>query len=116
MREEHFWGQKPNGMSRAYAFGGQPITWLAHLVTAWSGDPGYVSSLTGRLLASNLIGDRTTFPESISSIDKDLITCLINAHYRRTAHSVGRGRSDTVHWVTYMYQNYTSRERDADTY
>ena len=76
-------------MSRAYDFGGQPTTWLAHLVTEWSGDARHVSSLTGRLLAPNLIGDLTTFPGSVSSIDKDLITCLINAHNRPTAHSVG---------------------------
>jgi hypothetical protein len=116
MREDHFGRQKPNGISRAYPFGDQPITWLAYLVTAWSGDAGYVSSLTGRLLAPNLIGDLATSPGSVSSIDKDLITCLINAHNRRTAHSVGRGRSDTIHWVTCMYQNHTSRGRDADTY
>jgi hypothetical protein len=100
MRKEHSGRQKPNGKCRDHDFGGQPITWRAHLVTGGSGDAGYVSSLTDQLLASNLIGDLTTFPGSSSSIDKYLITCLINAHNRRTAYSAWRDRNDTIHWIT----------------
>lgn len=71
------------GMSRGYDFGSQRITWLAHLATDWSGDAGHVSSLTGRLLAPNLIGDLTTISGVVSSLDGDVATCEISAHNQR---------------------------------
>lgn len=47
------------GMARAYDFGGMRISWLAHLLTDWCGDAGFVAEHHVRLLRPNFLGDTT---------------------------------------------------------
>jgi acyl dehydratase len=47
------------GMARAYDFGGQRISWLAHLLTDWCGDDGFVAEHHVRLRRPNFLGDCT---------------------------------------------------------
>jgi acyl dehydratase len=50
---------RATGMPAAYDFGGQRVSWLAHLVTDWCGDDGFLSELTVDILRPNYLGDTT---------------------------------------------------------
>jgi hypothetical protein len=47
------------GLPRAYDFGPQRISWVAHLLTDWMGDDAFLASLEARLTRPNLLGDVT---------------------------------------------------------
>jgi acyl dehydratase len=50
---------RTTGMPAAYDFGGQRVSWLAHLVTDWCGDDGFLTELTVDILRPNYLGDTT---------------------------------------------------------
>jgi acyl dehydratase len=50
---------RTTGMPAAYDFGGQRVSWLAHLITDWCGDDGFVAELTVDILRPNYLGDTT---------------------------------------------------------
>jgi acyl dehydratase len=50
---------RATGMPAAYDFGGQRVSWLAHLVTDWCGDDGFLAELTVDILRPNYLGDTT---------------------------------------------------------
>lgn len=45
------------GVPAAYDFGPQRVSWLAHLLTDWMGDDGFLKSLQVRVTRFNLWGD-----------------------------------------------------------
>ena len=45
------------GVSGAYDFGPQRIAWLAHLLTDWMGDDGFLKALSARVVRFNVWGD-----------------------------------------------------------
>lgn len=46
-----------SGMPDGYDFGGQRISWLAHLLGDWMGDAGFLGELDVRLTRPNFLGD-----------------------------------------------------------
>ncbi|MFH1487079.1 MAG: MaoC family dehydratase N-terminal domain-containing protein, partial [Chloroflexota bacterium] len=47
------------GLPRGYDIGGQRISWMAHLMTDWMGDEGFLGRLEVQLRRPNFIGDTT---------------------------------------------------------
>ena len=60
------------GMARGYDFGGQRISWLAHLLTDWCGDDGFVAEHHVRLLRPNFLGDCTWITGVVKSKQENL--------------------------------------------
>jgi acyl dehydratase len=56
---------RTTGMPAAYDFGGQRVSWLAHLVTDWCGDDGFLAELTVDILRPNYLGDTTWIDGSV---------------------------------------------------
>ena len=59
------------GIPAAYDFGGQRIAWIAHMVTDWMGDDGFLRTLEGKFLKFNYLGDVQWFTAKI--IDKFIL-------------------------------------------
>lgn len=48
-----------SGLPGAYDIGGQRVSWMAHLMTDWMGDEGFLRKLEVQLRRPNLVGDAT---------------------------------------------------------
>lgn len=71
------------GMDDCYDFGGQRIAWLAHQLSDWMGDDGFIEALEVKLVAPNLIGDTTWLDGEVTSVsvkeDHTLVACELRA-------------------------------------
>jgi acyl dehydratase len=62
--EAMHWDQyfaRESGMDRGFDFGGQRISWAAHVLTDWGGDEAELIGLDARLKSPNYLGDTTWF-------------------------------------------------------
>jgi hypothetical protein len=62
-----------SGLARCYDFGAQRISWVAHVLTDWCGDDGFVSELEVRVRRPNFVGDTTWLTGTVTglSVDED---------------------------------------------
>jgi acyl dehydratase len=58
-----------SGMPTAYDFGFQRISWVAHLISDWAGDDGFLKTLDVKLVKPNLLGDVTWLNGKVTAID-----------------------------------------------
>ena len=56
------------GMPRGYDFGGQRISWFAHMLSDWYGDDGDLAELEIRLRRPNLLGDTQWLSGTVSNV------------------------------------------------
>ena len=74
-------------MATAYDFGAQRISWVAHLLTDWCGDSGYVTDLFVRLARPNFVGDTTWIEGNVTSTSRTdqgwIIECALSATNQR---------------------------------
>lgn len=59
------------GVPGAYDYGPERVSWMAHLVTDWIGDDGFLSSLDVQVRRHNLIGELVTCGGTVSAVDPD---------------------------------------------
>jgi acyl dehydratase len=59
------------GMPTGYDFGMQRFSWLAHLVTDWMGDDGFLAELEFRLRQPNFINDVTWLSGRVAAVHID---------------------------------------------
>jgi acyl dehydratase len=78
---------RESGMATAYDFGAQRISWVAHLLTDWCGDSGYVCDLFVRLARPNYVGDTTWIEGNVTSTSHTdqgwIIECALSATNQR---------------------------------
>ena len=81
---------RKGGMGGSYDFGAQRVCWLAHLLTDWCGDDGFLSALEVRLRRPNLVGDTTWLDGEVSAVrepepgdDGVLVDCSLRATNQR---------------------------------
>jgi hypothetical protein len=76
-----------SGLPDGYDFGCQRISWLAHLVTDWCGDEGFLSDLHVFLRRPNHLGDTTWLSGRVvgkrQSEDGGLVDCELTATNQR---------------------------------
>jgi hypothetical protein len=76
-----------SGMPAAYDFGVQRSAWLAHMLTDWCGDEGFVTDLDIRLRRPNYLGDTLWLEGSVTGKRReergDLIDCVVKATNQR---------------------------------
>ena len=60
---------RAGGMPAGYDFGMQRFSWLAHLLTDWAGDDGFVTELDFRLRRPNFINDVTWLAGEVTAVD-----------------------------------------------
>jgi acyl dehydratase len=75
---------RTTGMPAAYDFGGQRISWLAHLLTDWCGDDGRLTDMTAKLIRPNYLGDTTWIEGKVTG--KSIIEegCLVQCELTAT--------------------------------
>jgi len=83
------------GIPAAYDFGGQRIAWLAHMMTDWIGDDGFLKTLEGRFVKFNYLGDVQWFTATVVDKfvkgDDHMVTCeLIAVNQRDEITTTGR--------------------------
>jgi acyl dehydratase len=75
------------GLPRGYDFGGQRISWFAHLLSDWYGDDGELAELDIRLRRPNLLGDTQQLTGVVTgtSVQDGLgrVTCELTSHNQR---------------------------------
>jgi acyl dehydratase len=78
---------RTTGMPAAYDFGGQRVSWLAHLVTDWCGDDGFLSDLKVDLLRPNYVGDTTWIEGTVVATSRThegwRVECALTANNQR---------------------------------
>jgi acyl dehydratase len=78
---------RTTGMPAAYDFGGQRVSWMAHLITDWCGDGGFLSEITVDILRPNYLGDTTWIEGSVLSTarteDGWRVECALVANNQR---------------------------------
>jgi acyl dehydratase len=78
---------RESGMATAYDFGAQRISWIAHLLTDWCGDSGYLSDLFVRLVRPNYVGDTTWIEGNVTNTNHTahgwVIECAVSATNQR---------------------------------
>jgi len=78
---------RKGGMPNAYDFGGQRAAWLAHLLTDWCGDEGFVTDLDVRLRRPGYIGDAFWLDGTVTGKRRgaagDVIECAVSATNQR---------------------------------
>jgi acyl dehydratase len=75
------------GMPASYDFGTQRTAWLAHMITDWCGDDGFITAMAVRLLRPNFIGDTTWLDGTVTGKHRDdrgdVVDCEIRATNQR---------------------------------
>jgi acyl dehydratase len=61
---------RTTGMPAGYDFGGQRVSWLAHLITDWCGDSGFLSEISVDIRRPNYLGDVTWVDGSVLSVTR----------------------------------------------
>ena len=83
--DQHF--AQMSGFPDAYDYGCQRFAWLAHLVSDWAGDAGFLREFDGRLRRPNLLGDITWISGTVTRkrLDGDaaVIDCELTATNQR---------------------------------
>ena len=78
---------RKSGLPNSYDFGGQRTAWLAHMLTDWCGDDGFVTGIDMRLRRPNFIGDTLWLDGTVtalrSSDEGDVVDCSIRAVNQR---------------------------------
>lgn len=72
---------RAGGMPTGYDFGIQRFSWLAHLVTDWAGDDGFLEEMDFRLLRPNFFNDVTWLSGEVFAVDPSMgrITLTLKA-------------------------------------
>lgn len=75
------------GLPRGYDFGGQRISWFAHLLSDWYGDDGELAELDIRLRRPNLLGDTQQLTGTVTgtSVQDGIgrVTCEVTSRNQR---------------------------------
>lgn len=78
---------RKSGMPAAYDFGGQRTAWLAHMLTDWCGDDGFVTDISARLKRPNYLGDTLWLSGVVTgkrrTDDGDVIDCAVKGTNQR---------------------------------
>jgi hypothetical protein len=76
-----------SGLARCYDFGAQRISWVAHLLTDWCGDDGFLSELEVRVRRPNLVGDTTWLTGTVTGLSVDghdaVVECSVSSTNQR---------------------------------
>jgi acyl dehydratase len=76
-----------SGMPQSYDFGTQRISWVAHLLTDWCGDDGFLTELEVRLRRPNFVGDTTWLKGQVTALvpdsDSVLVDCAVTGTNQR---------------------------------
>jgi acyl dehydratase len=81
--EAMHWDQyfaRESGMDRGFDFGGQRISWAAHVLTDWGGDEAQLIGLEARLKAPNYLGDTTWFRGTVTDKWQSDLGALVTCH------------------------------------
>jgi acyl dehydratase len=78
---------RKSGLPNSYDFGGQRTAWLAHMLTDWCGDDGFVTDIDTRLRLPNYVGDTLWLDGAVTSKRHadvgEVIDCSIRAVNQR---------------------------------
>ena len=78
-----------SGLARGYDFGGLRISWMAHLMTDWMGDAGFLTDLFVRLTEPVYLGDTLWLTGTVTgrrrTADAALVDCELTATNQRGA-------------------------------
>jgi acyl dehydratase len=80
--DPYFAGQ--SGFPAPYDYGCQRFAWLAHLVSDWAGDTGFLREFDGRLRRPNLLGDITWISGTVTGKRLDGAAALIDCELTAT--------------------------------
>ena len=76
-----------SGLARGYDYGSQRISWMAHLLTDWAGDEGFLSELEVKLRQPNFFGDTTWITGEVTGKGTDdqgsFVQCSMQAENQR---------------------------------
>ena len=73
-----------SGVARGYDFGGQRISWFAHLLTDWCGDDGFLTEMTVQVRRPNFLGDSQRLTGNVTAIrEGNLVDCEVRATNQR---------------------------------
>jgi acyl dehydratase len=75
-----------NGFPGPYDFGAQRVAWIAHALTDWMGDAGFLRSLAVDLRRPNIVGDTTWIGGRVTAVPGDgtgAVTCALDAVNQR---------------------------------
>jgi acyl dehydratase len=68
-----------SGMPGRYDFGPQRVSWVAHLLTDWFGDDGFLAEMEVRVRRPNLVGDTTWLRGEVTGIVEEADSALVDA-------------------------------------
>jgi acyl dehydratase len=78
---------RKSGLPNSYDFGGQRTAWLAHMLTDWYGDDGFLTGIDVRLRRPNYIGDTLWLDGAATAIrssgEGDVVDCSVRAVNQR---------------------------------
>lgn len=72
------------GLPAPYDYGTMRTNWLAHMLTNWIGDDGWLASLATEIRAFNFVGDVTVCSGEVTGKRRDDAGCWIDADVRGT--------------------------------
>jgi acyl dehydratase len=72
------------GFDRGYDIGSQRISWMAHAVSDWMGDPGQLLELQVRILRPNLVGDVTWITGQVTGKDRSAAAGTVKCQLKGT--------------------------------
>jgi hypothetical protein len=77
--DAHF--ARQSGLPSGYDFGGQRISWMAHMLSDWMGDVARLRDLDVRLRRPNLLGDTSWVNGKViakeEGADSDMVSCEV---------------------------------------
>jgi acyl dehydratase len=71
-----------SGMPGRYDFGAQRVSWVAHLLTDWIGDDGFLAGMEVRVRRPNFVGDTTWLGGEVTAVTADGEFGVIDAAVR----------------------------------
>jgi acyl dehydratase len=76
-----------SGLARCYDFGAQRISWVAHLLTDWCGDDGFLAELEVRVRRPNFVGDTTWLTGAVTGVtaegERTVVDCAVTGTNQR---------------------------------
>jgi hypothetical protein len=85
------------GVPGAYDYGPERVSWLAHIVTDWMGDDGFLQYLDVQVRRHNVIGELVTVTAAVTDVDTatGVVSIKIDA-VNQDGHESARGTAKVV--------------------
>jgi hypothetical protein len=72
-----------SGMAARYDFGAQRVSWVAHLLTDWIGDDGFLAEMEVRVRRPNFVGDTTWLGGEVTAVADDVVDATVRGVNQR---------------------------------